>query len=123
MYYTAKQKLEIINEYFMSNLSVYKFSQLKGLGKVTLARWLEIYRKENPDLFTNDYVPVLNEIREQIVPNESNKEKQIMTTKDIPILFETNESNTEINEISLSINDINLKFDIKNLKQVLEVLK
>ncbi len=113
MYYTAEQKIDIINEFYLSKLSVYKFSEIKGLGKMTLYKWLKKYRESNEELFSDDYVPILSNYKNDNIDNGV-----IVPIDQSPVIKETKKR-----EITIIKNDVQLNFDISLLSEVMEVLK
>lgn len=117
MNYTAQDKINIINEYFQSNLSMTKFSIMKGLGNSTLSRWIAIYEKENPELFQNtEYIPVLSKMKE---PLEIRENDIVEKPKIIQVINE----HFNDTKITMEKDGIKLTFDIENLRNVLEVFK
>ncbi len=108
----ANEKFDIIQNYYASGVSIREYSDIVGIGKSTLYKWLELYRSSTQQ--ENTFVPVLNEVITEI-----SKPK-------IHNLIEDNvqsEDDININDVVLKINDITLNFDVSILSKVLMVLK
>ena len=103
--YTAEYKMDAINEYLTSNMTIRNYAKEKDICLSTFVSWLTIYRKAgNPIIKKSD----------SLMPIDVTDEAKEIVKRETPHPTE---------RIKLEVEGMKLTFPINCLKEVLEVIR